>query len=99
MNLAVQIGNDFHGYIRQVRIQQNWHIEEEEIGNIVNDTCAEYPVGSGNTCDFCSPIWLDTHDADTCYVKCPLENSYGPDCIECNWKCLRCDGPNENDCF
>ena len=73
LNMRCSIGDKFNGYIRQVRIHQNWKIDVTEIGNTVTlgvANCYEYPTGLGNTCDVCSPIQLDTHEENTCYVRC-----------------------------
>ena len=95
----MRIGDRFNGYIRMVKLHQDWKLDVTEIGNSVTTSgCIEYPDSSGNTCSVCSPQIINTHDINTCFVKCD-ENSYGPDCSDtCHWKCNRCSGPTENDC-
>lgn len=108
---VVEAGRGLYGYIKQVRVQQDWRpdvlhatlndhvIRElpEAPPPVTTRNCAMF--GSITRCEFCSTIPLNTADDRTCYVNC-TDDSWGKDCSNtCNWKCLRCNGPTEQDCI
>ena len=105
----VKVGTEFYGYIRHIRISQDWKLDMTDIGNNVktstspDNPCQAYGVDAAGAnkavCPFCSTITLDTHKEFDCYMT-GTDDSYSEDeRNECDWKCLRCDGPTDADCF
>lgn len=79
---TVIVGQDFHGYIRQIRITQDWEVDSkfntldddvQSAGCAGNGTDA---FGAATSCTICSKIALDTSNHTTCYVDDCTDDSY-----------------------
>lgn len=79
---TVIVGQNLYGYVRQIRIHQNWLPVLTNIGNDVLPaaSCKQYGYDFTGTlypvCPFCSNLPLDTSDMNTCYML-GSDSSYG----------------------
>ena len=101
----VQVGKELYGYIRQIRVHQDYNLDywswADEI--TAGGSCTRYGYDALGAlqpaCDQCSPIPLNTHTANTCYMI-GTDDSWGNDERQtCHWRCLRCVGSGDEDCI
>jgi hypothetical protein len=105
----VSVGKELYGYIREVKIHQNWKFAMDLMaGSEVLSTasCSAYgfdAAGAANTtvCPYCNSKSLDLHKEKTCYMVA-TDDTFGNSIVsatnDCNWRCHRCKGPLASDC-